>query len=69
MYENTKKRRDIILGCGPESDITALKGMLEAYTHHLNSGNFDEWLSLCSKNGVQMMPYIPARVSIKEMGT
>lgn len=41
--------------------------MLEAYARHFNCGNFEQWLSLWNKNGVQMMPYVPARVGIDEI--
>lgn len=52
---------------GPEKDIAALKGMLEAYAGHFNRGNFEEWIALWNKNAVQMMHSAPARVGIDEI--
>ncbi|MBT6605362.1 hypothetical protein HOB36_09775 [Candidatus Bathyarchaeota archaeon] len=52
---------------GPEMDIVALKGMLDDYARHFNSGNIEEWLSLWNRNGVNMMHSVPAIVGIDEI--
>ena len=33
----------------------------------MNNGDFQRWLSLWNKDGVQMMPYIPSRVGIEQI--
>ena len=41
--------------------------MLEAYAMHMNNGDFEGWLSLWNRDGIQMMPFVPAREGIEEI--
>jgi ketosteroid isomerase-like protein len=51
------------------SDEQALKKSLLEYVTHMNTGNFDQWLSIWSENAVQMPPYVPALVGAEKIGT
>jgi hypothetical protein len=50
------------------SDEQALKKSLLEYVNHMNTGDFDKWLSIWSENAVQMPPYAPALVGVKKIG-
>jgi uncharacterized protein (TIGR02246 family) len=45
-----------------DTDITALKEMLNQYAVGCDTGDFDLWISLWADDGVQMPPDAPARI-------
>lgn len=44
-----------------ESDIAAIKELLNKYSVAFNTGDFDSWISLWADDGVQMIADTPAR--------
>lgn len=44
-----------------EADINIIKEVLNQYGVACNNGDFDQWISLWSDNGIQMPPESPAR--------
>ena len=53
---------------GLTSDEQALKQTLLDYVNHMNNGDFDRWLSIWSKEAVQMPPYVPALIGVDTIG-
>ena len=47
---------------GRESDIAAIKEVLNQYVVGVNTGDFNLWISLWADDGVQMPPDTPVRV-------
>jgi len=45
-----------------EADVSAIRGVLEAYAAYCRSGDFEEWISLWAERGIQMPPDVSARV-------
>lgn len=50
-----------------ESDIAAVKDMLNQYVKGCNTGDFDFWMSLWADDGVQMPPDAPPRVGKEQI--
>ena len=50
-----------------ESDIVAVKDMLNQYAKGCNTGDFDFWMSLWADDGVQMPPDAPAVVGKEQI--
>ena len=50
-----------------ESDIAAVKDMLNQYAKGCNTGDFDFWMSLWADDGVQMPPDTPAVVGKEQI--
>jgi len=50
-----------------ESDIAAVKDMLNQYAKGCRTGDFDFWMSLWADDGVQMPPDAPARVGKEQI--
>jgi len=50
-----------------ESDIAAVKDMLNQYAKGCNTGDFDFWMSLWADDGVQMPPDAPARIGKEQI--
>ena len=49
-----------------DSDVAAIKGLLEKYAACCRGGDFDTWISLWADRGVQMPPDAPAHVGTAE---
>ena len=49
------------MGTDIEKDETLVRETLTRYAALMNEGNFDAWMSLWADEGVQMLPYSPAR--------
>ena len=49
------------------SDEQALRKTLLEYVNHMNTGDFDRWLSIWSEEAVQMPPYVPALVGVEKI--
>jgi uncharacterized protein (TIGR02246 family) len=52
---------------GRESDIAAIKEVLNQYVVGVNTGDFDLWISLWTDDGVQMPPDTPVRVGKEQI--
>ena len=50
-----------------KSDIAAVKEMLNQYAVACNTGDFDQWISLWTDDGVQMPPDTPARIGKEQI--
>jgi len=50
-----------------ETDITAIKEVLNQYAVAVNTGDLDLWMSLWADDGVQMPPGSPARVGKEQI--
>ena len=50
-----------------ETDIAALREILNKYAATCNTGDLDGWLSLWSDDGIQMYPGAPSRVGKEEI--
>ena len=50
-----------------ESDIAAVKDVLNQYVKGCNTGDFDFWMSLWADDGVQMPPNAPAVVGKEQI--
>jgi len=47
---------------GKESDISAIKDLMNQYARGCNTGDFDFWMSLWTDDGIQMPPDTPIRI-------
>ena len=52
---------------GEESDIIAIREMLNKYAVCMSEGDFDLWMSLWTDEGIQMLPYAPVRIGKKQI--
>jgi ketosteroid isomerase-like protein len=50
-----------------DTDVAAIKSVLEQYASCCRSGDFESWISLWADRGVQMPPDFPARVGKEEV--
>jgi ketosteroid isomerase-like protein len=50
------------------SDEQELRKTLLEYVNHMNTGDFNQWLSVWSEEAVQMQPYVPALVGVEKIG-
>lgn len=50
-----------------ESDIAAIKELLNQYEATINTGDFDSWISLWADDGIQMPPGAPARIGKEQI--
>ena len=50
-----------------DSDVAAIKGVLEKYGACCRGGDFDTWISLWAERGVQMPPDSPAHVGVGDI--
>ena len=50
------------------SDEQALRKTLLEYINYMNTGDFDQWLSIWSSEAIQMPPYVPALVGVEKIG-
>lgn len=50
-----------------ETDITAIKEMINQYEATINTGDFDLWISLWADDGIQMPPGAPARIGKEQI--